>query len=55
MINIGDYVACKFNGETVKGTVIKQYYPTSCPQQTMIQCDNGLKFHAPTSNFMKLN
>ena len=55
MISIGDYVACEFNGRIVKGTVIKQYYPTACPQQTMILCDDSRQFHAPTNCFYKIN
>lgn len=52
MIKVGDKVICFTTG--VKGIVIKQYYPTASPQQTMIQCFDGRKYHAPTSEFIKL-
>lgn len=51
MIKIGDSVICVESG--VYGIVIKQYYPTACEQQTMIQCDDGRKYHAPTRTFVK--
>ena len=50
-IKIGDYVKCVVSG--VEGTVIKQYYPTACEQQTMIKCADGRKYHAPTRTFIK--
>ena len=53
-LKIGDFVKCvhpQYYG--VKGEVIKQYYPTTCEQQTMIMCDDGRKFHAPTRCFIK--
>lgn len=52
MIEIGDNVICAISG--VQGIVIKQYYPTASPQQTMIQCADGRKYHAPTSEFIKI-
>lgn len=51
-IRIGDRVICMLSGVT--GVVIKQYYPTACAQQTMILCPDGRKYHAPTSDFMKI-
>lgn len=51
-IKLGDRVICIVDG--VKGVVIKQYFPTACEQQTMIQCANGRKYHAPTRLFRKL-
>lgn len=51
-INVGDKVICTESG--VKGIVIKQYYPTSCQQQTMIQCADGRKYHAPTAMFIRI-
>lgn len=52
-INIGDYVICRPTG--VSGTVVKQYFPTACEQQTMIQCDDGRRYHAPTRLFEKVD
>lgn len=53
-IEIGDLVYCVHPQYfSVKGTVIKQYYPTGCEQQTMIRCSDGRKFHAPTKYFTK--
>lgn len=49
-IKMGDKVICDTG---VTGTVIKQYYPTACAQQTMILTDDGRKYHAPTSWFRK--
>lgn len=51
-IEIGDRVICY--PDNVAGTVIKQYFPTACEQQTMIQCDDGRQYHAPTRTFMKI-
>lgn len=53
-IKYGDRVMCvTFPGQP-RGFVIKQYYPTACPQQTQIICDDGRVFHAPTSDFVKI-
>ena len=53
-IKYGDRVMCvTFPGQP-RGFVIKQYYPTACPQQTQIMCDDGRIFHAPTSDFVKI-
>lgn len=51
-IKKGDKVLCTESG--VKGIVICQYYPTACAQQTMIQCADGRKYHAPTATFIKV-
>lgn len=51
MIKIGDKVICETG---VIGIVIKQYYPTSCEQQTMIKCSDGRIYHAPTRIFKVL-
>ncbi len=40
--------------EKVIGKVIDMYYPTACKQQTMILCDNGRKYHAPSDTFIKI-
>lgn len=40
--------------EKVIGKVIDIYYPTACGQQTMILCDNGRKYHAPSDTFIKI-
>lgn len=55
-INIGDTVMCIANDYCgVTGVVIKQYIPTGCEEQTMIKCDDGRKFHAPTKYFARIN
>lgn len=51
-IEIGDHVICKISG--IKGVVIKQYYPTACEQQTMVRCDDGRLYHAPTRTYKKV-
>ena len=52
-IKIGDRVQIYYYG-LITGTVIKQYYPTGCAQQTMIRLDDGREFHAPTDCFRKV-
>ena len=54
-VDIGDKVVC-FTPEygQVVGIVTKQYFPTSCEQQTLIQCEDGSMFHAPTRLFRKV-
>lgn len=49
-ISIGDRVVCQSG---VAGVVVKQYYPTACAEQTMIKCDDGRLYHAPTIMFTK--
>lgn len=51
-LKIGDRVVCTTSG--VRGIVIKQYYPTACEQQTMIQCADGRQYHAPTRFFRRV-
>ena len=51
-IKLGDRVICFL--DNVAGIVVKQYFPTACEQQTMIQCDDGRRYHAPTRMFMKI-
>lgn len=41
--------------EKVIGKVIDMYYPTTCKQQTMILCDDGRKYHAPSDTFVKVS
>lgn len=41
--------------EKVIGKVIDMYYPTTCKQQTMILCDDGRKYHAPSDTFIKVS
>lgn len=41
--------------EKVIGKVIKFYIPTTCKQQTMILCDDGRKYHAPSDTFIKVS
>lgn len=52
-IEIGDRVMC-ITYPAARGIVIEQYYPTSSAQQTMIRCDDGKLFHAPTTEFVKI-
>lgn len=40
--------------DKVTGQVIKFYKPTACKQQTMILCDDGRKYHAPSDTFIKV-
>lgn len=47
---IGDRVICKDSG--VIGMVLKFYFPTSCPEQTMVLTDDGRKYHAPTNDWV---
>lgn len=49
--DIGDRVICTESG--VVGKAIKFYYPTTCAEQTMILCDDGRKYHAPSTDFIK--
>lgn len=41
--------------DKVMGKVIKFYTPTACKQQTMILCDDGRKYHAPSDTFIKVS
>lgn len=41
--------------DKVIGEVIKFYCPTACGQQTMILCDDGRKYHAPSETFIKVS
>lgn len=41
--------------DKVTGKVIKFYVPTACKQQTMILCDDGRKYHAPSDTFIKVS
>lgn len=41
--------------DKVIGEVIKTYYPTACAEQTMILCDDGRKYHAPSETFVKVS
>ena len=49
---IGDMAICKTSGVT--GRVIKFYKPTACEEQTMVVTDGGRKYHAPTSEWIKI-
>lgn len=52
---VGDRVVCiALDYYGVCGTVIKQYCPTACEQQTLIKCTDGRQFHAPTRLFRKV-
>lgn len=48
---IGDRIICNESG--VIGKAIKFYTPTSCSEQTMVLCDDGRKYHAPTNTWSK--
>lgn len=41
--------------DQIAGKVIDMYYPTTCKQQTMIICDDGRKYHAPSDTFIKVS
>lgn len=41
--------------DKVIGEVIKFYFPTACGRQTMILCDDGRKYHAPSETFVKVS
>lgn len=51
--DIGDKVICKTSG--VSGTVIKIYCPTACAEQTMVMTRSGRKYHAPTTEWVKID
>lgn len=51
--DIGDRVICTESG--VIGRAIQFYYPTTCAEQTMILCDDGRKYHAPSTEFIKVD
>lgn len=50
--NIGDWVICKSSG--VIGRVIRFYLPTACAEQTMVDTTDGRKYHAPTSEWVRI-
>lgn len=41
--------------DKVIGNAVKFYKPTACKQQTMILCDDGRKYHAPSDTFIKVS
>lgn len=41
--------------DKVVGEVIKFYFPTACTQQTMIACDDGREYHAPSTTFIRVD
>lgn len=49
---IGDRVVDKEN--EIVGIVKRFYFPTACAQQTMIVCDDGREYHAPSYCFVEL-
>lgn len=51
--DIGDRVIQVY--DRVVGEVVKFYHPTACGQQTMILCDDGRKYHAPSETFIKVS
>lgn len=50
--DVGDRVVDKESG--IIGTVKKFYFPTACGSQTMIVCDDGREYHAPSDCFVEL-
>lgn len=50
--DVGDRVVDKESG--IIGTVKKFYFPTACGSQTMIVCDDGREYHAPSDHFVEL-
>ena len=50
---IGDSVLCTESG--VEGEVLSFYVPTSCAEQTKILTNDGRKYHAPTSTWVKFD
>lgn len=51
--DIGDKVICTETG--VYGIVEEFYYPTTCAEQTMVRTEDGRKYHAPTSTWVRIN
>lgn len=49
--DIGDRVICV--STHVCGIVEKFYYPTACSEQTMVITDDGRRYHAPTSEWIR--
>lgn len=49
---VGEKVIHKITG--VQGIVEKIYRPTACAEQTMIVTSEGLRYHAPTAEFMSM-
>jgi hypothetical protein len=49
--DIGDKVIC--NGSCVVGRVIRFYKPTACEEQTLVYLEDGRRYHAPTSEWVK--
>ena len=49
---IGDKVMCV--SSRVVGVVEKFYVPTAYAEQTMIVTADGRRYHAPTSDFVKI-
>lgn len=48
----GERVIHRITG--VQGIVEKTYRPTACAEQTMIITSEGLRYHAPTHEFMRM-
>jgi hypothetical protein len=49
--DIGDKVIC--NRSCVVGRVIRFYKPTACEEQTLVYLEDGRRYHAPTSEWVK--
>lgn len=49
---IGDKVICIESG--VIGVVERFYFPTACAEQTMVRVPGGRLYHAPTSQWIKI-
>ncbi len=50
--SVGDTVICKLSGAI--GTVLKFYVPTACAEQTMVRTADGRQYHAPASEWEKV-
>ena len=46
---VGDYVQCRTS--RVRGVVIRFYTPTASEEQTMVETDDGRRYHAPTRDW----
>jgi hypothetical protein len=49
-IGIGQKVICTESG--VIGTVLRFYCPTACEEQTLVQTEDGRRYHAPTRTWV---
>ena len=52
MFENGDRVTNKLSG--VKGSIIKVYKPTACEYQIMVKTDDGIQYHAPPVDWIRI-